>query len=60
MKGVGYHKYSGKWKAQIWRNGKNEYIGSYDSEDEAERAVMRARGTPARKRPFTPANPFAA
>ena len=59
MKGVGYHKASGKWKAHIYRNGKNEYIGSYDTEAEAERAAMRSQSTPARKKPSVPANPFA-
>ena len=59
MKGVGYHKGARKWKAHIWRNNKNEYVGSYDTEDEAERAALKARNVSARKKPSVPANPFA-
>lgn len=60
MKGVGFHKYSGKWKAHIWRDGKNEYVGSYDTEDEAERQAIKARNRSARRKPSALANPFAA
>lgn len=59
MKGVGYHKASRKWKAHIWRNNKNEYVGSYDTEGEAERAAVKAINRSARKKPSVPANPFA-
>jgi len=59
MKGVGFHKHSGKWKAHIWRNMKNEYVGSHETQDEAERAVMKARNHKARSKPSILVNPFA-
>lgn len=33
--GVGWDKYSNKWKSQIYFNGKSKHIGSYDTEEEA-------------------------
>jgi hypothetical protein len=44
--------------ACIWRNGKNEYIGKYETQAEAERAALKARTQSARKQPATLSNPF--
>jgi hypothetical protein len=37
--GVSWNKKRRKWKAQISHDGKNQYLGSYDDEREAARAV---------------------
>ncbi len=58
MKGVYFHKASRRWMACIWRNGKNEYIGKYETEVEAERAALKARTEKARRKPSTLTNPF--
>jgi HNH endonuclease/AP2 domain len=43
VKGVYLHKASGKWMARIWNNYKRMYIGTYDTLQEAERAIVSKR-----------------
>ena len=38
--GVSWHKMNKKWRAQTSVNGKNKYIGDYDSEDDAYKAYL--------------------
>ena len=38
FKGVTWHKVNRKWIAQIMYGGKHQYLGSFDSEEEAARA----------------------
>ena len=43
VKGVWIHKQTKKWCASIYINGKNKYIGSYKSLEEAEAAYKAAK-----------------
>lgn len=43
VKGVTWHIGRNKWLGQVWYNGTNNYIGSYDSLSEATTAVHKAR-----------------
>lgn len=42
-KGVTWHKHANKWIAQIQVNGNQIYLGSFNSAEEANSAVMQAR-----------------
>lgn len=39
--GVTFNKKSNKWRSQIWINGKNKTLGSFDDELEAHRAYQK-------------------
>lgn len=41
VKGVSFEKWSGKWKAQIYLDGKNRLIGRYATIEEAKEAYLR-------------------
>ena len=43
IKGVGFHKKSNKWRARILRNYKEVYLGLYETMEEAEESVKKAR-----------------
>ena len=42
MKGISYHKATGKWEAYVMRAGKKVYLGVYRFELEARGAVKAA------------------
>lgn len=42
IKGVGYHKPSGKWRARIYVDGKSKFIGNFLSKHEAKKAYEAA------------------
>ena len=42
FRGVAVHRYTGRWEAHIWENGKQQYLGSFDEEERAARAYDRA------------------
>lgn len=39
---------SGRWRAQVWRDGRNVSVGTFDTKGEAKRARENARHAPAR------------
>ena len=41
--GVNWDKTSRKWKAVIWNDGKREYLGNFDDERKAARAIDKRR-----------------
>lgn len=41
-KGVSWHKQAGKWCAEIWKNYKKEYLGLFNSPEEAYEAYCKA------------------
>jgi len=43
VKGVHYVKSRDKWKAQLWFNGKEQYLGIFDSLDKAKKTINEAR-----------------
>lgn len=45
IKGVSLHKQSGKWRAQIYKDGKAIHLGTFLTMVEAESAVVTARKT---------------
>ena len=43
VKGVGFHALSGKWRARISVDGKQVYLGLFQSCEEAENAIVKVR-----------------
>ncbi|ECE6399599.1 hypothetical protein FNJ07_09500 [Salmonella enterica subsp. salamae] len=43
IKGVSLHKQSGKWRAQIYKNGKAIHLGTFSTMIEAESVIVKAR-----------------
>ena len=43
VKGVCWHKQSNKWRAQIYLNGKQKFLGTFDDLHLAEQAAIEAR-----------------
>ncbi|EIZ8586510.1 HNH endonuclease [Salmonella enterica subsp. enterica] len=43
IKGVSLHKQSGKWRAQVYKNGKPIHIGLFHTKEEAENVIVMAR-----------------
>lgn len=40
--GVSFNKRLNKWRSDIWINGKNEFLGLFDIEEEAHQAYLKA------------------
>lgn len=45
-KGISYRKESGKWRARYMRDYKNILVGEFETREEAEIALLKARNTP--------------
>jgi hypothetical protein len=43
LRGVCWHKFSGKWRAQIMINGRVKYLGNFDTAEQASKAYVTAK-----------------